>query len=386
MAMIGADIVIVGGGIAGLSAGWALSDRASVVVLETETTVASQASGRSAAVISQTYGPPGVCALATASRPFLTDPPRSFTGVPLLGPKGMLWVSHTPGSLGAVAATARRLGVTTQRLSATQAQALVPVMRREWIGDAMFEPNVMSIDVAALIDGFRSGLTSRGGLIRTANEAVAFERSRESWKVTTGDRSIGCDLVINAAGAWADEVAGRAGVMPLGLVPMRRTAFLFPAGHDGARSWPLVMDADGGFYFEPEGDCLLASPADETPTHAHDARPDEMAMAMATDALAAASTLVVKGVRRSWAGLRTFASDRLPVVGFDPDMPGFFWLAAQGGAGIKTSPALAALTRALVLGEEPPEEFGPVGLDPESLNPARLGDRPTGNREAVRFR
>jgi len=383
--MIRADIVIVGGGIAGLSAGWELSDRASVVVLETETTVASHASGRSAAVISETYGPAGVCALAAASRPFLDNPPPSFTEVPLLGPRGMLWVSHTPESLGAAAATARRLGATTERLSAAEAQALVPVMRREWIGDAMLEPSVMSIDVAALIDGFRSGLTSRGGLIRTADQAITLERTREFWIVTTDHQSIGCDLVINAAGAWADEVAGRAGVMPLGLVPMRRTAFLFPAGRDDARSWPLVMDAGGGFYFEPEGDCLLASPADETPTHAHDARPDEMAMAMATDALAAASTLVVKGVRRSWAGLRTFAPDRLPVVGFDPDMPGFFWLAGQGGAGIKTSPALAALTRALVFGEESPGEFGSVGLDPESLDPARLGDEPGGNRVAVRF-
>ncbi len=385
MMTIRADIVIIGGGIAGLSAGWALSDQASVIVLETETSVASHASGRSAAVISETYGPVGVCALAAASRPFLADPPRSFTEIPLLGPRGMLWVSHTPESLGAVVATARRLGATTQRLSALEAQALVPVMRREWIGDAVFEPNVRSIDVAALIEGFRSGLTSRGGLIRTADEAITLERSQTSWKITTARRSIGCDLVINAAGAWADEVAGRAAVIPLGLVPMRRTVFLFPAGHD-VRSWPLVMDGGGGFYFEPEGDCLLASPADETPTHAHDARADEMAMARAVDALAAASTLVVKGVRRRWAGLRTFASDRLPVVGFDPNTPGFFWLAAQGGAGIKTSPALAALTRALVFGEETPEEFGLVGLDPELLSPVRLVGGLGGKQAAGRFR
>jgi D-arginine dehydrogenase len=231
----------------------------------------------------------------------------------------------------------------------------------------------MTIDVAALVAGYRSGLARRGGRVETARGAVSLEAGTDGWTVTTaGGGVLGCRYVVNAAGAWADSVARRAGVGPLGLQPYRRTAFVFAvAGHRTA-GWPLVMDSRERFYFEPDPAGLLASPADETPVEPHDARADELAMARATEALGESTTLAIRGVRHRWAGLRTFVADRVPVAGFDPRAPGFFWLAGQGGAGIKTAPALAGITRALIAGEPVPAWLGASGGDAGALDPARL--------------
>lgn len=366
------DVVIIGGGIAGLSAGWALSDSASVILIEQESATATHSTGRSAALISETYGPIEACALAAASRTFLTNPPEGFSDLPLLSPRGLLWISDTENALDKVTTGAKRLDVQTQRLTAAKAHSLVPVLREEWLGDALLEPDAMDIDVAALVASFRAGFLRRGGKIELSNEAIKVTRTGNSWEVTTPSQTIGCDVVVNAGGAWADTVAVRSGIQAIGLQPYRRTMFMFPVPDYDMSSWPLVMDAGGRFYFEAESGGLLASPAEETPTEPHDARADELAMAKATDELATATTLVVKGVKQKWAGLRTFAKDRLPVVGFEPDAPGFFWLAGQGGAGIKTSPALATLTRALILDEEIPADLAATGLNPKALEPGRF--------------
>jgi D-arginine dehydrogenase len=368
--MSGPDIVIVGGGIAGLSAGWALSEEASVVVLEREDQLASHATGRSAAVISETYGPRALCALAAASRAFLESPPDEFAPVPLARPRGLLWITRG-ASLVEVSDTAARLGVRCVSLTPDEVVERVPVIRGEWPTESLLEPDAMSIDVAALVDGHRRGIRERGGRIATTSEALRLERTSSRWEVRTGKEVLRCDIVVDAGGAWADEVARRAGVEPVGIQPYRRTAFVFPVADPDPTGWPLVVDAGGRFYFEPEGDGLLASPADETPTDPHDARADPMAMAMATDALAEATTLVVKGVRRQWAGLRTFAPDRRPVIGFEPGVAGFFWLAGQGSGGIKTSPAMAAAARNLIFDTSTPE-LERVGLDIESLGPGRF--------------
>lgn len=367
-----AQVVVVGGGIAGAAAAFRLASDAEVVLVEMESQPGVHATGRSAAVLSETSGSAAVCALAVASRHFFVDPPDDTVESTVLSPRGLLWVADEAArpALDDLATVAGSIGVRADRLDADAAADLVPALRSDWVADALHEPDAMSIDVARLLDGFLTGFRRRGGTVRLASPAVRIERNGGGWRVHLPDSTIHADVVVNAAGAWADDVARRAGVRPLGLQPLLRTAFTFPVV--GAEAWPLVMDAGSRFYFEPEGPGLLASPAEETASEPCDARPDELAIAMAVDALAEATTLSVRGVRSTWAGLRTFAPDRIPVVGEDPDHPGFFWLAGQGGAGIKTSPAMADALARLVLDEPFPTALTELGVGSDVLTPARF--------------
>ncbi len=370
-----ADVVVIGAGIAGAGAAWALSDRQRVVLLEQEDQPGLHATGRSAAIMSETSGPFEVCALAALSRAFLADPPPAVTERPLLSPRGLLWVSDQPNldRLERIATVADRVGARSRRLDGAAAHRLVPELRPDWVRAALLEPEARSIDVARLLSGWLADFRRRNGRLATLSPATTIEPAGSGWVVTTPEAEIACRVVVNAAGAWADEVAARAGLEPLGLQPLRRTAFVFAAGGDAdLRRRPLVMDVASRFYFEPEGPGWLASPADETPSPPVDARPEELDVARAVDALAEATTMVVRGVRRSWAGLRTFAPDRRPVVGFDPGAAGFFWLAGQGGAGIKTAPALAELTRSLIVDGRPGAAVERVGIDLAAIGPDRL--------------
>ncbi len=365
-----ARAVVIGAGIAGASAAWSLADELDVVLVEAEPQPGTHATGRSAAVLSETSGLPAVCALAAASRPFFESSPLATT--PLLSRRGLLWVGSATSTdeITRTARAARMLGIDVDELDAHAARRLVPALRESWLAAAVFEPQAMSIDVAALLGGFLTGLKARRGELRLDRRATACSPHGDGGRVWCGDEHVDADLVVNAAGAWADELATRCGVVPAGLAPLRRTAFTFPV--PDTDDWPLVMDVAGTFYFEPEGPGLLASPAEETPVEPHDARADELAMARAVDALDEATTLQVRGVTSRWAGLRTFAPDRLPVVGEDDDAPGFYWLAGPGGAGIKTAPTLAALLTALVIGRPLPDDLLAVGVRPEELSVARL--------------
>lgn len=366
------NIVVIGAGIAGAAAAYRLAADADVVLVETEPQPGIHATGRSAAVLSETSGSHAVCALAAASRPFFVDPPDDALDSTVLSPRGLLWVADESArpALDDLARVAASIGVRAERLDADAATGLVPALRPEWLADALHEPDAMSIDVARLLDGFLTGFRRRGGEVRLASPAMRAERTGTTWRVHLPDGALDADVVVDAAGAWADEVAHRSGVEPLGLQPLLRTAFTFPV--DGVDGWPLVMDAGSRFYFEPEGPGLLASPAEETASEPCDARADDLAIAMAVDALGEATTLSVRGVRSTWAGLRTFAPDRVPVLGEDPDHPGFFWLAGQGGAGIKTAPAMADALAALVLGDAFPAPLADLGLEAATLAPARF--------------
>lgn len=366
-------IAVIGAGVAGASAAWALAASCSdVTLIETEPQPGLHATGRSAAILSETSGLWEVCALAVASRSFLTAPPDGFSDTPLVTDRGLLWVGGEQGSLAGdeLIASARRVGVDLEVLGAESAVALVPTLRLDWVQTALYERNAMSIDVARLLDGYIAGFRARGGTVRTSTPALALSHDGSAWTIDTGDTTLHCDVVVNAAGAWADDVAARAGLHPLGLQPYLRTAFTFPV--DGTSDWPLVMDLAGNFYFEPESPGLLASPAEESLVPACDAQADDLAIAMAVDALAEATHLEVRGVRNRWAGLRTFASDRLPVVGPDPDVDSFFWLAGQGGAGIKTAPALADVTASMISGSPWPVQLTQLGVTADSFSPARL--------------
>ena len=366
-------VVVIGAGIAGAAAAWHLAEHALVVMVERESHPGAHATGRSAALHTETSGAPVVGALAAASRPFLAQPPEGFADHALLSPRGLLWIARATERdlLEGKAAAAEAAGVEVYRLDSAQCCELVGVLRPEAAAAGVYEPGAMTIDVDGLLQGFVRGARRKGAELHVAAEVTAVAEHAGGWRVQAGEQHWDCDVVVNAAGAWCDPVAELAGVEPLGLRPLRRSVFVFPppAGTNAA-GWPMVWDIGNRFYFEPEGPLLLASPADETPSEPCDARPETEDIALGVEELEAATTVQVRGVRRTWAGLRTFAADDVPAVGFDPDHPGFFWLAGQGGYGIKTSPALGRLCSALILGEAPPVPPDAVA----ALDPARFRD------------
>jgi D-arginine dehydrogenase len=368
-------VVVIGGGIAGTSAAWALAERHDVVLVEAEADLGMHATGRSAATLSETSGHPVVCALARASRPFLETPPDGFAEHPLAGPRGLLWIGRhgDEGALDAMAAVAASgVAPTARRVDAAAAVTILPALRPEAVtAGGLWEPDARSLDVAGLLAAYARGARSRGAELRPRAETVALTPRPYGWTVHTAAGDIEADIVVDAAGAWGDVVAGRAGVTPVGLQPLRRTACLVPAPADVA-SWPLVMDAGGRCYFEPEAGGLLLSPADEHPSDPVEAAAEMEDVAWALEMLRETITLTVRSVRRSWAGLRTFAPDRVPVVGWAPGHEGFCWLVGQGGAGIKTAPAMAAAVAAVVGESEWPEELAAVGVEPDTLAPRRV--------------
>lgn len=367
------DVIVVGAGIAGASAAAELSATRDVLLIEREPLPAQHASGRSASVLSETSGHPLVCALARLSRPFFESPPAGFAGHPLLRRRGMVWVGEAGDEvlLDELAGRAATVGSTSRRLTFADARELLPSFAATAIAaGGVHEPDAMAIDAAAAIAGYVRVLGRNGGRLATGAEAVSLVNDA-GWRVRTPSGEWHARHVVNAAGAWADEVATRAGVPPLGLTPMRRTAAIVPVADD-ISGWPLVMDVAGRYYCEPETGGLLISLADETPLAPCDAQPDELDVALALERVRDASRLPLRSVRRAWAGLRTFAPDRQPVMGEDPSAPGFWWLAGQGGAGIKTAPAMAQLLR-LAMDRSPfPHQALDQNVTPDALTPARL--------------
>ncbi len=367
---------MVGGGIAGVSAAYELATNADVVLLEREEQLAQHTTGRSAAAYLETYGNATVRRLTIASREFFTNPSTEPEASDLLTPRGMLWIGPTDRTalLESIAAAGAELVPSVRLISSDEALALCPVLRPEHAAVAVIEPDARDIDVAALHQAYVRGLRARGGQIVRATPVIGLRRRRDRWIIQTPVTMFEADVVVNAAGAWADDVAGLAGgVAPIGLQPLRRTAFMC-AAPDGVdvRTWPLVADVDDNFYFKPEGRQLLCSLADETPSPPCDAQPEEVDVALAIERINAATTLGLRHVRRAWAGLRSFVADRTPVVGMDPDVPGFFWLAGQGGYGIQTAPAMGRATAALVLEGRLPEDLAAVGVTEADLSPARF--------------
>lgn len=371
-----ADVLVIGAGIAGASVAAELAPRRRVALLEMEDHPGYHTTGRSAAVFAEAYGNEVVRALTRASRAFLASPPPAFSEHPLLLPRGWMFLAREDqlSVLEQLRAEIATAGGALHALTPAEAAARVPVLRREYLAAALWDASAMDIDVHALHQGYLRRLRAAGGELVTAARVRALEHSGEGWRVETEQGAFRAPLVVDAAGAWADEVGQLAGAARIGLVPMRRTAVLLdpPRAMDIAR-WPLVIDAEEQFYFKPESGKILASPADETPSPPCDARPDDLDVAIAVDRITHACDLDVHHVARKWAGLRSFVPDRTPVAGFDPRAPGFFWLAGQGGAGIQTAPALARLAAAVALGEPVPADIEDAGVDARRLSPSRGG-------------
>ena len=365
-------VAVVGGGIAGISAAWALAEHHDVVVVESEPELGLHATGRSAATLSETVGHAVVCALARASRAFIEQPPAGFADYPLSRPRGLLWIGRDgdgPGLDEIAAVAASGIEPTARRIDAAEAQRILPALRETAVeAGGVWEPDARALDVALLLAAYARGARARRADIRRGAPALELEATSNGWRIRTPTDVIDADVVVNAAGAWGDVVARHAGVEPLGLRPLRRTACLVSAPPDVA-SWPLVMDAGGRCYFEPESGGLLVSPADEQPSEPVDATAEMEDVAWGIEMLHEATTLTVRSVRRSWAGLRTFAPDRIPVVGWAPDRPGFCWVVGQGGAGIKTAPAIAAAVAAIVGDLAWPADLTALGVTTDVLAP-----------------
>ncbi len=369
-----ADIIILGAGIAGASAAYELASTHRVLLLEREPQPGIHSTGRSAAIFSEIYGNAVVRALSRASRDFLFAPPPGFADAPLVSPRATLFVAP-PEQIEALRAMRADADVAagTVPMSTDEALARVPILARERVAEALFEPGASDIDVNGLHQGFLRGFKARGGRLLCDVRIDALERKGATWRVVAGDAVYEAPILVNAAGAWADEVARLAGVAPIGIEPKRRTVVLLdaPKEHD-IRAWPLTIDADETFYFKPDAGRLLLTPADETPSPPCDAQPDEMDVALAIDRFETFTTMRVRRVAHKWAGLRSFAADRTPVVGFDDTARGFFWLAGQGGYGMQTSSAMARTAAALVRGEEVPAGIRAEGVTAAALAPARL--------------
>lgn len=370
------DIVICGAGIAGASLAWRLAGRARVLLLERESQPGYHSTGRSAAMFMESYGPAQVRALTRASRAFLTQPPAGFTDVPLLHPRGVLYVaSHAQREQFEQTWQAMRdAGQQVGRIDAHEARARVPCLRSDDLAGAITEDDAMDLDVHAFHQGFLRGARAAGVTLWCDAELQGGTFNGQAWTLhLTDGRSLSAGVVVNAAGAWADEVAARFGIAPLGLQPRRRSAFTFtaPEGADPS-SWPAVIDIDEGWYFKPDAGRLLGSPANADPTHAHDVQPEELDIALGIHGIEQATTLRIRRPASTWAGLRTFAPDGEIVIGWEAAAPAFFWLAGQGGYGLQSAAGASALAAALVCAEPVPDALAQEGVLAEAVSPQRL--------------
>ena len=370
-----ADICIVGGGIAGASVAYHLAPHARVLLLEREAHVAYHSSGRSAALYVPQYGSLAIRRLTAASGPFVRAPPPGFTPTPLLTERGHLTIGTADEDAACAhhQAQAAATGAPLERLTGPEARALVPCLRPTAAAWALLDRGAMDLDVEALLQGFLRMARGHGARVATSHEVLEITSDSGRWRVRAPGIEVHAEVVVNAAGAWADEVAAKAGIPPLRLVPHRRTAFIFdaPAGIDCAR-WPMVSDAEERFYFKPDAGRLLGSLGEEVASAACDAQPDDVDVATAVDRIERAVDFEIRHVGRSWSGLRTFAADRDPVSGFEPGSGGFYWHAALGGYGIQTAAALGAFAAARILGRDLPAALVERGLSAAQLAPERL--------------
>jgi len=371
------DILIVGAGISGAAAGYYLSRSRRVVLLEGEAQPGHHSTGRSAALYEPSLGNATVRAFDIASGGFLKAPPAGFSAAPILTPRGELTVCEEANRpiFDQLLALDGIGGNEIREIGIDEALAMIPLIRKDGLRWAAYEPGVMDIDVHALHQGFLKGFAARGGKLACDARVTAAERRAGVWQVRAGGEQFSAPILVNAAGAWADQVAALAGVTPLGLQPKRRTAAILPAP-DGVdvRSWPVMGVAGEDAYLNSHAGKILASPGDATPVEPQDVQPEELDVAILVDWVERRTTMTVRRIERRWAGLRTFAPDNRPVMGEDPSMAGFWWLAGQGGYGIMMSESLGRSLATLMNEGELPADVRALGATIEAIGPGRLRD------------
>jgi len=362
------DVAIIGGGIAGLCAGAWLADDRALVVVEAEDSLGYHATGRSAAAYTECYGPETIRRLAQASRQFLVENEGITTPLPVM----FVAKQGDDDTVTRLLNTFRPLVPTLEHLGPDDVAERCSAFDSGAVAGGVFEPRALNIDVHALQTMYARRVRSAGHEILTSSRVTHIQRTLDDrWALDAGGIPIVADVLVNASGAWADTVAAMASVNPIGLTPLLRSVFVFE-GRSDSPSWPLVVDADEQWYFKPEGPNVLGSGASELPSEPTDARPPEIDIAMGIEKINNHTNLAIRSVQNTWAGLRTFSADRNPVVGFDSSAPGFFWLAGQGGYGIKTSPVLGELAASLIVSNTIPQRITSFGITRAELAPERF--------------
>ena len=362
------DVVVVGGGIAGVSCAASLAPRISVAVLEMETTLGYHSTGRSAALYTECYGADPIRRMSLASKSYFVDREEPFgtrRGVLFLALRG----DHS--SVTEFYGTFSSMVPALEVLSRDEVADLVTVISTEKTSGGVLEPEALDLDVHAILTSYASTVKAHGGVILTASRAITVERPGDRWRVTAGEHTITASTLVNAAGAWGDELASIAGVDPIGLTPLKRSAFTFDPGVP-VDDWPVVVEMGETWYMKPEGPFLLGSAASEIPQEPSDARHDEIDIALGIERIMEATTMIIRSVKNQWAGLRTFTPDRVPAVGRDPHTPGFFWLVGQGGYGVHTSPAMGSMAAGLILDNHVPAGVAEFGVTSEMFDPSRF--------------
>lgn len=369
-----ADFIVIGGGIAGASVAYELLPHGSVIVLEQESALGYHSTGRSAAVMSENYGPRLWSRLVSATRGFLENPPEGFTDIPLVTDRGALFLAqdHETAQLQAQYDDLIARGARVELMPAADSLRYCEVLRTDKYATAMYEPDCKDVDTNELMMGYQRRIRAAGGMVLTGARVTAISRDANGWRVDTTAGEVQGGTVVNAAGGWVQQIADMAGLGYRNVVPFRRTAVTFdaPAGSN-LHHWPMTFDVAETFYFKPEAGKVMVSPVDMARSEPCDAQADEMEVAIAIDRIETFTTMKVARLSHKWGGLRTFAPDHEPVIGADPQDPAFIWLAGQGGNGVMASAASARLAASLAVGNGIPADIAALGITEDAISPAR---------------
>lgn len=370
------DFLIVGAGIAGAGAAYRLAGHGATMLVDMEEQAGYHTTGRSAAFYAETYGGQKLQPLTTASKEFLHNPPLGFSDAPLITDLGAIHIfdANQEAAANALYERDKEKLPHIELMSAQDLQAAAPQLTNGRFVGGIWDKECGNLDVAALHHGYIKAAKKMGVEVKLEAQFEKAERTDHGWRVQLGREEVEARIIINSAGAWGDQVAERCGIKPIGLEPLRRTLVTIPnpEGLPFDKSLPVILDFDEDFYFKPEGEGYLVSPADETPSAACDSQPDMEDIAIAVDHFERATGSSVTKLEAKWAGLRTFAPDRAPVIGFEPGEDGFFWNVGQGGYGIQTSPAWSRYVAFLLLGKGMPEDLQNAGAEASWYDPARF--------------
>jgi D-arginine dehydrogenase len=365
------DYIVVGAGIAGTSIAAHLAAKHKVLLLEMEDRPGYHTTGRSAASYEPNYGPLPMLALTRASASFFMSPPQGFTGAPIFSARGSFFFQPAGQERELDYLLSKSAGL--KEYSEAETRLLYPILRVGYAERFFYDDSTGDLDVDLLHRGYLRMFKNSGGILINNAAAQTIERAHMKWQINTVLGKFTAPVIINAAGAWGDVVAAMAGVKPVGLVPKRRSIGMVPVtGYEGSEKWPMVTDSGETWYAKPQSGKMIVSSADATPVEPHDAYADDMAIAEGIERMTIATTLEITHLDHSWGGLRTFAPDKNPVVGFDPHNDGFFWLVGQGGYGIQSAPALSRAAAALAQGKKMPDDVLEAGLDARHILPERL--------------
>ncbi|QSR88403.1 FAD-binding oxidoreductase [Methylacidiphilum caldifontis] len=371
-----ADCIIIGAGIAGASVGFHLAQKGlSVIILEKESSAGYHSTGRSAVFFRGSHGLPHVRILTWASKKFFESPPEIFQH-PLTTPRMALFIARKEKKelLEKWFLKNQSPELSLRKISVEEALEFVPILKKESVdGGGIIETTGKDIHQPELLQGYLKGVIQNGGKIYFNTPVSHIEKQQIGWRVEGAKGLYVGNVLINAAGAWADEVAKQASIKPLGIVPKKRTVITFDPPPDySIIHWPMVIEIGEEFYFKPHHNEILASPADQTPSIPCDAKPDESDCMLAQKRIEKATRLKIQKINRKWAGLRSFVKDQIPVIGFDPEKAGFFWVAALGGSGIETSPAVGEISSCLITSEALPDHYSHLNIELEHYSPIRL--------------